>query len=75
MWLVTYEVSKICSIFLRRGGLIKCKVTGSRQYSADLAQGGMEIPCILMFEGKKKTNEEDYTTKALTTKFLNVACI
>lgn len=39
----------ICSLFLRRGGSIDCEVTGSRQYSADLAQGGLEIPCKLIF--------------------------
>ena len=36
--------------FLRRGGTISCRVTGHRRYSADLAQGGMEIPCTLTFQ-------------------------
>ena len=48
------KISKMCSIFLRRGGKIKCEVSGSRRYSADLPQGGMEIPCILLFEGKSE---------------------
>ena len=26
-------------------------VTGSRCYSEDLIQGGLEIPCVLIFEG------------------------
>ena len=26
-----------------------CMVNGSRRYSADLPQGGLEIPCILTF--------------------------
>ena len=39
----------ICSIFIQRGGIIDCMVTGGRRYSADLAQGGLEIPCILTF--------------------------
>ena len=43
-------ISSICSIFLRRGGIISCMVNGSRRYSADLLQGGLEIPCILTFQ-------------------------
>lgn len=32
--------SLVCSLFLRRGGLISCTTTGTRCYSADLSQGG-----------------------------------
>ena len=46
--------SRKFSLFLRRGGSISCEVTGHRQYSADLAQGGMEIPCKLTFTGEGK---------------------
>ena len=38
---------KVCSIFIRRGGTISCQVTGSRQYSQDLPQGGLEVPCLI----------------------------
>ena len=48
------KISKICSLFLRRGGCVTCAVTGGRQYSADLAQGGLEIPCSLLFKAKPK---------------------
>ena len=34
---------------MRQGGFINCEVTGSRHYSADLAQGGLEIPRSLTF--------------------------
>jgi len=44
---VPREISEICSIFIRRGGNIVCVVNGPRRYSADLPQGGLEIPCIL----------------------------
>ena len=40
-------ISSVCSIFIRRGGIISCMVNGSRRYSADFLQGGLEIPCIL----------------------------
>ena len=47
-------ISKLCSIFLRRGCTIQCRVIGSRQYSAGLPQGGLEIPCLLTFKGLSK---------------------
>ena len=46
------RISKICSLLLRRGGSIY--VSGSRRYSADLPQGGLEIPCNLTFKAKVK---------------------
>ena len=42
------RISALCSIFIRRGGNIKCTVNGSRRYSADLPQGGLEVPCFLI---------------------------
>lgn len=46
------KISCICFTFLRRGGTIHCTVTEQRRYSADLPQGGLEIPCLLEFVGK-----------------------
>ena len=46
---VPRSISPICSIFIRRGGMIVCRVTDHRRYSADLPQGGVEIPCTLTF--------------------------
>ena len=48
------KMSKVCSLFLRRGGSICCKVTGSRRYSSDLPQGGFEISCSLLFKANVK---------------------
>ena len=44
-------ISTLCSVFLRRGGIIHCVVSGNRQYSRDLHQGGLEVPCKLYFVG------------------------
>ena len=44
------KVSRVCSIFLKRGGMIKCVVSGRRRYSGDLPQGRMEIPCLVIFK-------------------------
>ena len=51
---VPRKISATCSLFLRNRGTVKCTVTGTRQFSRDLAQGGLEIPCQLTFEGEKK---------------------
>ena len=48
---VPKKISSVCSLYLRRGGSIICRVTGSRRYSEDLIEGGLEIPCVLIFEG------------------------
>ena len=37
-------ISTPCHFFLRKDGLISFIVTGTRQYSADLRQGGVEVP-------------------------------
>ena len=39
------QISTVCHLFLRKGVIIACHVTNSRQYSADLPQGGLEVPC------------------------------
>ena len=49
------KISTPCHLFLRKGGDILCTITGGRQHSFDLPQGGLEIPCELMFKGDKKS--------------------
>jgi len=46
---VPRHISPLCSVFIRRGGSITCVVNGPRQYSSDLPQGGLELPCKLHF--------------------------
>ena len=48
---VPRKISTVCSMFLLKGGSISCQVTGKRRYSADLPQGGLELPCELRFNG------------------------
>ena len=47
-------ISSTCLLFLRMGGAISCTVTGPKRYSADLIQGGLEIPCRLMLSASKE---------------------
>ena len=51
------KISCICLLFLRRGGSIVCRISGTRRYSANLPQGGLEIPCTLLFEAKANLKE------------------
>ena len=51
---VPRNISAICSAFLRRGGTMTCTVAGVRQYSSDLLQGGLEVPCKLSFSAPTK---------------------
>ena len=43
---VPRKISKVSSVFIRRGGTIQGRVNGHRRYSADLV---LEIPCILTY--------------------------
>ena len=38
-------------LFLR-SGLISCIIIATRRYSRDLVQGGLEVPCTLIFKGE-----------------------
>ena len=51
---VPRKISSIFSLYLHQDGSIVCRVTGSRRFSVDLAQGELEIPCVLTFQGDAK---------------------
>jgi len=51
---VPRNISGVCSAFLRRGETMTCVVAGVRQYSSDLLQGGLEVPCKLTFSAPTK---------------------
>ena len=63
---VPKKILSICSLFLRRGA-IRCEVIGTRQYSSDLNQGGLEVPCKLTFTCS------DQERLATTRKLLDLA--
>lgn len=56
------KISRLCSLFIRRGGAISCRVSGSRRYSSDLPQGGLEIPCTLICTGDAKEVKKLFQT-------------
>ena len=55
---VPRHISCISTLFIRRGGVLNCLVTGTRRYSSNLLQGGMEIPCQYIFSGNKDVIEK-----------------
>ena len=55
---VPRKFSCVYLLFLRRGGTITSKVTGSRLYSSDLLQGGLGLPCVYVLEGEGKLIEK-----------------
>ena len=49
---VPRKISAAYSVFLEFGGVIRCTITGLRQYSRDLRQGGLDVPCKITFIGE-----------------------
>jgi len=47
-------MSRLCYHFIQHGGEIYSIVTGTRQYSRDLPNGGMHIPCKFRFVGSSE---------------------
>ena len=46
---VPRRISPLYSVFIRRDESITCVVDSARRYSSDLPQGGLELPCKLLF--------------------------
>ena len=57
---VPRQISAAYSLFLRKGGIISCTITESRRYSADLPQGGLEVPCTFEFKGEPGDVKKSY---------------
>ena len=47
-------MSKLAHIFVKHAGKIRCEITGSKRYSSDLEQGGLEIPAKIIFQNSNK---------------------
>ena len=64
---VPRTISTPCNVFIRKGGVITCIISGHRQYSLDLEQGGLDVLCKLQFQADnqitidKLTNIDKYS--------------
>ena len=47
-------MSKLAYFFVKHAGKIWCEITGSKRYSSDLEQGGLEIPAKIIFQNSNK---------------------
>ena len=47
-------MSKLAHFFVKQAGKTKCEITGSKRYSSDLDQGGLEIPAKIMFQSSNE---------------------
>ena len=65
--LIPKKISRICFLFIRRGGTIVCTPMRGKRYSADLSQGGLEIRCKLVFIGEQSEVEKVKTLFARKT--------
>jgi len=63
-------MSTIRSSFIHCGGSIVCTVTGPRQYSANLPQGGLEVLCILI--STTSNDKEGDKVRKLLVRILSV---
>ena len=50
---VGHAPREISKLFIERSGIISCEVTGDRR-RLPLFEGGLEIPCIYTFKGKRE---------------------
>ena len=68
------KISSTCSLFIRRGGVITCKITDpQKRYLTDLEQGGLKIPCSLLFQGDLELLEKARKLLLLSEKSASVA--
>uniref|UniRef100_A0A1X7UCC0 Uncharacterized protein n=1 Tax=Amphimedon queenslandica TaxID=400682 RepID=A0A1X7UCC0_AMPQE len=54
---VLRKISVVCCLVLKRG-TINYTVTGARNHTTDLIQGGLEVPCTLTVTGMKQDIEK-----------------
>ena len=55
---IPHYISTLCSLYIRKIGVVYCIVTGSCRYPRDLPQGGMEIPYEYRFVGNSQDMKE-----------------
>ena len=58
---VPCTISTPCNVFIRKGGVITCIISGHRQYSLELEQGSLDMPCKLQFQVDNQTTIDKLT--------------
>ena len=69
------KISRICWHFLKKSGAcITCVVNGTRRYSGDLPQSGLEIPVKLTVNGREDDVINAYKLLQVVPKVAGPAC-
>ena len=67
------QVSYICMLFICRGGVLNCLITGSRWYSRDFPQGASyQEVCI---DGAWNVRDYMFMKLVLSMKFVKISCL
>ena len=61
------KISHLSSLFIQRGGLISCTVTGKQRHTSDLPQGCLEVPCKVIY---RSTDVKELNKIKLLSKFV-----
>ena len=56
-------MSKLAHCFVKHAGKSWCEITGSKRYSSDLEQGGLEIPAKIIFQDSNERIIEEMKKK------------
>ena len=58
-------MSKLAHFLVKHDGEIRCVITGSKRYSSDLEQGGLEIPAKRIFQNSNERIVEEMKKKLI----------
>ena len=56
-------MSNLAHFFVKHDREIRCEITGSKRYSSDLEQGGLEIPAKIIFQNSNEKIIEEMKKK------------
>ena len=56
-------MSKLAHFLVKHAGKFRCEITGSKRYSSDLEQSGLEIPAKRMFKNSNERIIEEMKKK------------
>ena len=56
-------MSNLANFFVKHDREIRCEIIGSKKYSSDLEQGGLEIPAKIIFQNSNEKILEEMKMK------------
>ena len=62
-WVIFQNMSKLAHFFVKNAGEIRYEITGSKRYSSNLEQGGLDIPTKITFQNSNERIIEEMKKK------------